>query len=67
MPLMVLYEYELVRGYVIIVYGNCGQINKIFYFNNWWNYKKREYDNLGTSKRQFGTYISKIQISKCNN
>ena len=49
-----------------IIIGNCGQINKIFYFNNRWNYKKREYknDNLGKSKRQFGTYISKIQISK---
>ena len=49
-----------------IIIGNCGQIYKIFYFSNRWNYKKQEYknDNLGTSKRQFGIYISKIQISK---
>ena len=24
-----------------IIIGNCGQINKIFYFNNRWNYKNR--------------------------
>ena len=52
----------------VTIIENCGQIKNIFGFNHWWNYKQKEYksDNLESNKRQFGTYISKIQISKCS-
>ena len=54
-----------------IIIGNCGQIINKYYFiliTGGITKKTREYmnDNVRTSKRQFGTYISKIQISKCS-